>query len=300
VNARFLFFLLAAGAVSTGADAQTAQRDARISLAISDIRAAYNVKKDLAEGLSDIVVAEASKLKGYKIITQREIDTMLSYEQKKQMAGCTDTACVVALGGALGADKMLLGSISLFEKTFVVSLNLFDVGRAVVEQRVNVKIEGSDKKLMEEVERSVERLFGASSTVVDPTPAPAVRVAAPPIAEKGFFAGWRIPGTVSFGVAALGGTACVLVGKWANDARNEAQARPHERVEAEKLRDDYMDRATATNALIGVTAGGIVLGTVFFVLDMSESGPAPAEKKAAGLDLRPLLSPGWVGVSGFW
>jgi len=43
---------------------------------------------------------------------------MLGFEQKKQLSGCTDTSCMVAIGGALGVDKIVTGTVGKLGESY--------------------------------------------------------------------------------------------------------------------------------------------------------------------------------------
>ena len=66
-------------------------------------------------------------MKEARVMGSKEVDAMLGFEQKKQMAGCTDTSCMVAIGGALGVDKILMGSIGKLGNSYTLNLKLINI-----------------------------------------------------------------------------------------------------------------------------------------------------------------------------
>ncbi|MBI5529765.1 MAG: hypothetical protein HY897_25850, partial [Deltaproteobacteria bacterium] len=84
------------------------KRPKGLSVAIFQLET-HGTDKRVAAILTDTIVSQVSRIPDAEVIGSKEIDAMLNYEQKKQMAGCDDTSCAVALGGALGVDKILMG-----------------------------------------------------------------------------------------------------------------------------------------------------------------------------------------------
>ncbi|MBI5526673.1 MAG: hypothetical protein HY897_10105 [Deltaproteobacteria bacterium] len=107
---------------------------------------AQGVEQKVANIVTDMFLHEVSKMRGAKVIGSREIDAMLGYEQKKQMAGCTDTSCMVAIGGALGVDKILMGSVGKLGTSYTLSLKLVDVRAASIESDYAKRIKGGSEE----------------------------------------------------------------------------------------------------------------------------------------------------------
>ncbi len=141
--------------LTTGAAAK--ERVAVLELQTPGIEASEG--KAISQNLIGILGSEASRL-GYDVITTADIESMLSYEKQKDLLGCQDdTACLAELGGALGADLMIAGSVGKLGDTYNVSLTLLDIKRAEVRQRFQGSA-GSPSVLATTVKRGVGVLFG--------------------------------------------------------------------------------------------------------------------------------------------
>jgi len=67
------------------------------------------------------------------IIIERSAMTSIMKEQAFSMSGCTDTACAVEIGKILSANKMLIGSIQMWENKIVINARLVDVEKGIAE-----------------------------------------------------------------------------------------------------------------------------------------------------------------------
>lgn len=96
---------------------------------------AKGVSKDVSSNVTDIVATELGSLPEYKLITVEEINAMLGMEKLKDSLGCTDTSCLADIGGSLGADLVLTGSVGQLGELFTVSLSLVNIQKAETEGR---------------------------------------------------------------------------------------------------------------------------------------------------------------------
>jgi hypothetical protein len=110
-------------------------------LAVLDFALAGSAHPDLARVLADAAAAESSKVEGYQVVSQSEIVSLLGLERSKQMLGCTeDSGCMVELAGALNAERLLSGSITVIERTALMSVRLIDVKRSRTLARANATL----------------------------------------------------------------------------------------------------------------------------------------------------------------
>jgi len=87
----------------------------------------------------------------FKAITSQDIQQMLALEERKQTLGCTtDSACIAEIGGALGADYMINGSVLQADGNYLVQLQLSNVKKARVEQRVTRDVTGQQRQLFDD------------------------------------------------------------------------------------------------------------------------------------------------------
>ena len=147
------------------------------SIAVLELQAT-GVDKDLATNLSEILVAEVDRLNIYKVIGKSEIKAMLGFEEEKQILACSDdTGCLAEIGGALGVEKIIIGSIGKISNTFVVNIKLVNIKKAEVEKRFYETVKGDAAILIETIKTSAAAVFEnelkakkAAEVKVEPVP----------------------------------------------------------------------------------------------------------------------------------
>ncbi len=101
-----LLVLLASAPTPAPATGRTL-RVAIPNLSLSDVPAARGV------ALVDYLAEQLSSGGGLRVTTPSEIAAVLGQERQKQLLGCTDdTACLIELSNALGADVLVVGSVA--------------------------------------------------------------------------------------------------------------------------------------------------------------------------------------------
>ena len=89
-----------------------------------------------ASALTDRLNNEIYKLGKYTLVERNQIEEILQ-EQGFQQSGCTSAECVVEVGRLLGAEKMVVGSISRVGDVFSVSARIVDMQSGEIEKFVN-------------------------------------------------------------------------------------------------------------------------------------------------------------------
>jgi len=84
----------------------------------------------VASILTDNLISELSGMNYYELVERERMETILE-EQGLQNSGlCDDSACLVKIGGLLGAQKMVTGSIGKLGDVYSLSIRMFDVETA--------------------------------------------------------------------------------------------------------------------------------------------------------------------------
>jgi TolB-like protein len=144
------------------------------------------VKADL---LSEVALTEAYGIAGIDVIGRSDIASMLGFEQQKRVLGCgDDPACVAEIGGALGTEYILVGSLGRLGNMFRLDLKLVETRRARVLGRIGESIDAREEALIAAVQRGVRQLLqpiavrpsrsappSVEAAPVPPQPAPPVR-----------------------------------------------------------------------------------------------------------------------------
>ena len=127
--------------------------------------AAHGVEAGLAENLTQLLSLELKKFKGLSVISRDEIQTMLRFEADKQVLQCkSDTSCLVEIGGALGVDYLVSGSVGRLGDAMIITLKLMDVHKAKVVNRASESFRGSEIELAPALRMAAAQLLGKPLT----------------------------------------------------------------------------------------------------------------------------------------
>ncbi len=112
--------------------------------------------------LSEVVLTEASRFQALEVIGQSDIGAMLGLEKQRQLLGCKeDSACMAEIGGALGADYLLLGSLGQMGGLLRVDIKLLDARKARVLERFGETVEGGEDRLLPATQRGVAEVLAS-------------------------------------------------------------------------------------------------------------------------------------------
>ncbi len=155
----------------------TARAGDQNAVAVLDIQGT-GVEPNLLPTLTEVLTAELAARGTYKVIAGRDIQSMLGFEQQKDILGCTDAACLAEIGGALGVERIVASHIGRVGSTYVVNIKLINIRMATTEARVYETVRGEVDTLIDTVRKSVAKLLG-SSAAGTATTEPATTNAAP-------------------------------------------------------------------------------------------------------------------------
>ncbi len=168
-------------------------------LAVLDLVPRTGVPVELAQTVSDLVVsAIRTHAAGRKVISQSDLKDLFGFQQSKVKLGCTDTRCLAEIGGAMGAEELISGTLAILGDSYVLTLRRLDVRRASALREGSVtRPRGNDAVLSSAAEELVSKLFEGEGEGAAPHPAPKAAAPAPlaqpapppadlvgPIAEK--------------------------------------------------------------------------------------------------------------------
>jgi TolB-like protein len=130
------------------------------SAAVLDLEG-HGVSAATAANLTDLLSLELKKFKGLNVVSRSEIQAMLQYQTDKMVLQCSsDTSCLIEIGGALGVDYLVSGSIGRLGESLVVSLKLLSIHEAKVTSRVSETFEGDEGELVRALRFASQRLLG--------------------------------------------------------------------------------------------------------------------------------------------
>lgn len=107
---------------------------APLRMAVLPLVARTGISDEEAMLFTDSLANALRAVPNVGVVTRDDLIAVLDVEEQKQLLGCeSDSACLTELGGALGVDRVVHGSVGRIGASFVVNLALVDpsVGRAV-------------------------------------------------------------------------------------------------------------------------------------------------------------------------
>jgi hypothetical protein len=99
----------------------------------------------------------------FQIVTSDAIRNMLAFEKQRQMLGCADSGCMAEIGGALGVDWLVSGSITRLAaaggvpETYSLELTLTNVRKASREGSV-IESARTENELVQKTGKAAQRL----------------------------------------------------------------------------------------------------------------------------------------------
>jgi TolB-like protein len=138
--------------------ARPAAAESKRKIAVLELTA-RGLSDDLAKSITDLVAREVDRSGLFTTISTDDVRAMLQHEENKMMLGCNDEACLAEIGGALGVELLLSGSVGKIGETFVVSLKLIDVRRAAVVSREERTVQGKADDLVSTSREAVKVLL---------------------------------------------------------------------------------------------------------------------------------------------
>jgi len=177
-----LFALLLAAPVAASAAPK------KPGLAVMDVRSVQGVQAGTATLITDILVTEVSGTRRFDVVASADISNLLGLEKQKQLLQCgEDSSCLAELGGALGVDYLLSGSVGLLGSRLRISLSLQNVKRARVVARQARFCDANEDALVRATEETVRAILAELDTsavaVRPPDAPPPVEAKPPPVAK---------------------------------------------------------------------------------------------------------------------
>ncbi len=140
-------------------------------IAVMDVTPHGDVSPRVAQVVSDDVLAEVRRRNPkVSVIGTEEVRALLGAQAERQRMGCqlgaNDIACMAEIGGALGAERLVIGSLGQLGDTYLLTVKLVDVRRAKVLAEASARVETHHQaELLDVASRLVGHLFGdATST----------------------------------------------------------------------------------------------------------------------------------------
>ena len=155
---KILLGLLLAGA-SMGASAQNQSKPFAAVLGI----ASKGVVPD-ADAVAYMVRLEMEKANVYNMMDKYDVADAIK-KNNIDIKSCFGKTCVVAAGKALGADKMVTGSVERFGEKIIIALKVIDVKTEAVEKHDATEYLNLQPELQKMIEISVKKMLGLETDI---------------------------------------------------------------------------------------------------------------------------------------
>jgi hypothetical protein len=128
--------------------------------------------------LDELLIGEIAQRSPSQVIGASDINAMLGLEKMKEAVGCDDIACAAELGGALGVDHLVAGTIGELGGELLLNLKLIDVAHQTVQARASINSAAKESLYRQAIQNAVVQLFGGAPTQVLEGASPANTVVA--------------------------------------------------------------------------------------------------------------------------
>lgn len=128
-------------------------------VAVYDLQA-DGIEPRVGRFVTDSLVVELRKLDGISVISTDEVRALIDHDAQMQLLGCDDGKCQSPVGDALGADEILVGTLSTVAGSSVMTLRRIDHNAARAMATVTRRLKPSDgEEFLAEVGPVVDTLF---------------------------------------------------------------------------------------------------------------------------------------------
>lgn len=98
----------------------------RLKVAVIRLSAKGGLSQGVVDLFTEALVGDLRKRPGVSVMSDADMTAILGLERQKQMLGCADESCLAELGGALGVDRLITGSVGRIGGTLVVNIASLD------------------------------------------------------------------------------------------------------------------------------------------------------------------------------
>ncbi|MBI3178259.1 MAG: hypothetical protein HYZ27_01275, partial [Deltaproteobacteria bacterium] len=116
-----------------------------------------------AEMLDDMLARAIEGSGCCQVMSVQDVNAMLGFEKARDAVGCDDLTCAVDLGGALGVDYFVAGSVGRLGGEFLVQLKLFNVIQSKVVGRGDSTVQDDEKLYRRAIEMAVASMLGVKT-----------------------------------------------------------------------------------------------------------------------------------------
>ena len=129
-------------------------------LAVSEVEAGPDTDPKLAHFVTTLVTSALRERPSLAVTSQEDIKNLLGFQRQKDLLGCAEASCLAEVGGALGVDQMVNGSLAKIGDSLVLVLRVIDVHHGQVLRDVTRRLRNaSQDALLDALPGAVEQLY---------------------------------------------------------------------------------------------------------------------------------------------
>ncbi len=242
--------------------AQNAQPSCKA--AVLDLQVQGGIAPSHVAALTDVIATQVRGAIVCSVLSRTDIRALMSFEEEKQLAGCTSNSCVAEIGDALGVDRLIIGSIGRIDDRVVISIKMVDMKNLAVLQSVTDSYIGDDASAVPFTQWLARRLV-----LGDDAAGPKPNVDSRMVMERQM-SWWRVLSLTSLGLGATSAVASLGtgLGAWGIERALPTQktARDSNRKEITDLEHLGPTLAGTSNLTLYIAAGFVVVGAGLFFL----------------------------------
>ncbi len=131
-----------------------------IRVAIYRVKVLGGVEPRLANVTTDALLAEVRKLSRISAIGMQEIAQMLTFEERRELMGCSDTGCMAEISGAMGVDEIVTATLANVGKARLFTLRRIDIAHArVIGSVVRHLVTGNGDEVLAAIGPAIAKLY---------------------------------------------------------------------------------------------------------------------------------------------
>jgi len=116
------------------------------------------MERGRSEMLGHLLLAQLDAVNGLSPFCQADLEALLAVEKQKDVIGCDDQTCMSELGGALGSDFVLYGSVGRLSTSYELSVTVVAAHSTTVAARLARVVPEQDAQLEAAVGDAVAEL----------------------------------------------------------------------------------------------------------------------------------------------
>lgn len=128
------------------------------TLTVLPIDAHYRAQGITPKNMGDLIRREVEKLDTFEVTDIYDIDYLLK-KNKIEPDSCYGKTCLSELGKLINSDKMLTGTIEMYEKNIIFTLRLIDVKSTSIQKATTIKFINNSYEILTMTEVIVRQMF---------------------------------------------------------------------------------------------------------------------------------------------